>query len=335
MRVTIEDVAAHSAVSVATVSRAMRGLPNVSPATRARVMASIAELGYRPDPNASRLATGKSGMVAVAATTLQLWYTAQIVAGVEAVLSSEGVDTMIVGMGDGGIPHLVGGPARRVDGLLILDIEPDEFEVAALAAMRIPWVLIGGRSPWGSSVWIDNAAGGALAARHLFSLGHSRIGVIGGNADRLRFSTPLDRLQGFVDAHRRSGVEFDQDLVVSGNFSLEGGRDALVTLMSMSAPPTAVFCLSDDMAFGALQAAREMGLRIPQDLTLVGFDDQEVSEVVGLTTIHQDPQAMAAAGVRLLLDDLSGSGTGIRHLESPLWLVVRTSSGLCSTARPV
>lgn len=328
MRVTIEDVAAHSAVSVATVSRAMRGLPNVSPATRARVLASISELGYRPDPNASRLATGRSGMVAVAATTLQLWYTAQVVAAVEAVLSSEGLDTMIMAMGDGGASDLIAGSVRRVDGLLIIDIQPDELEISTLEAMRIPWVLIGGRSDAGSSVWIDNVAGGGLAARHLFSAGHSRIGVIGGSVNRLRSPTPAERLGGFVEAHRQAGVEFHPELVVSGNFSLEGGREALVELMSRPEPPTAVFCLSDDMAFGAIQAAGEMGIRIPQDLALVGFDDQEVSGVFGLTTVRQDPQAMVAAGVRLLLDDLAGRSREIRHIEFPVSLVVRSSSGL-------
>lgn len=326
VRVTIEDVAAHSGVSVATVSRAMRGLPNVSPGTRDRVLASIRQLEYRPDPNASRLAAGRSRTVAVAASSIQLWYTAQVVAGVEAVLGAEGLDLLLLTLGDGTAAPIVRGAARRADAIVILDVIPDEFESAALTAMRVPWALVGGRAPGGTNVWIDNEAGAGLAVDHLVSLGHRRIGLIGGGPTRVHSPTPEQRRYGFRRALATAGIELDPHLEVDGGFSIEGGREAMGLLLDRNDPPTAVFAMSDEMAFGAIGAARRRGLRVPEDVAVVGFDDHEVSAVIGLTTVRQDPQAMGAAAARGLISILEQGDLSPVEREFDLTLVVRSST---------
>ncbi len=331
---TIEDVAARCGVSVATVSRAMRGLPNVSPSTRAKVMNAITEMDFRPDRNAARLAAGRSGTIAVAAVSLQLWYTAQVVSAVEAVLTGEGQDVLVVTLGDGTASSLAGGVARRVDGVIVLDVIPDEFERSSLRAMRVPWVLAGGRVEGGSSVWIDNVRAGRIATRHLLELGHERVGVVGGGPTRLRSTTPEERLSGHRAALQEAGIEFDPDLVVDGNFSVEGGAEAFRTLFASSRPPTAIFAMSDEMAFGVLQAARETGVSVPADLSLVGFDDHDLARTVGLTTMRQDPSAMAAAAARLLLDRLTEPDREPESLEFAVDLVVRETTAAAAGLPP-
>jgi DNA-binding LacI/PurR family transcriptional regulator len=337
VRVTIEDVAAHSGVSVATVSRAMRGLPNVSPATRDRVLASIKLLDYRPDPNASRLAAGRSGTVALAASSIQLWYTAQVVAGVEAVLGAEGLDLLLLTLGYGTAAPIVSGAARRADAIIIVDVIPDEFESASLTAMRVPWALVGGRAPGGTNVWIDNGAGAGLAIDHLVSLGHRRIGLIGGGPTRVHSPTPEQRRSGYRQALAAAGIELDPQLEVNGGFSIEGGREAMSLLLDRTDPPTAVFAMSDEMAFGAIAAARQRGLRVPEDLAVAGFDDHEVSDVMGLTTVRQDPQGMGAVAARSLISILERGDLDPVERRFDLTLVVRSSTvgGLASGAGTV
>jgi DNA-binding LacI/PurR family transcriptional regulator len=326
VRVTIEDVAAHSGVSVATVSRAMRGLPNVSPVTRDRVLASIKVLDYRPDPNASRLATGRSGTVAVAASSIQLWYTAQVVAGVEAVVGAEGLDLLLLTLGDGTAAPIVSGAARRVDAIVILDVVPDEFESAALTAMNVPWALVGGRAPGGTNIWIDNEDGARVAVDHLLSLGHRRIGLIGAAPTRVHSPTPEQRRSGYRRALQAAGVDPDPQMEVNGGFSIEGGGDAMDVLLDRTDPPTAVFAMSDEMAFGAMAAARRRGLRVPDDLAVVGFDDHEVAAVMGLSTVRQDPQAMGAAAARSLISIIERRDLTPVERRFDLTLVVRSST---------
>lgn len=335
VRVTIEDVAAHSGVSVATVSRAMRGLPNVSPVTRDRVLASIKVLDYRPDPNASRLATGRSGTVAVAASSIQLWYTAQVVAGVEAVVGAEGLDLLLLALGDGTAAPIVSGAARRADAIVILDVVPDEFESAALTAMKVPWALVGGRAPGGTNIWIDNEGGARMAVDHLLSLGHRRIGLIGAAPTRVHSQTPELRRSGYRRALEAAGVDPDSQLEVNGGFSIEGGGDAMDVLLDRTEPPTAVFAMSDEMAFGAMAAARRRGLRVPEDMAVVGFDDHEVAAVMGLTTVRQDPQAMGAAAARILISTIERRDLTPVERRFDLTLVVRSSTagGLASSEK--
>ncbi len=326
-RVTIEDVAERAGVSVATVSRAMRGLPNVSPSTRERVMETISEMSYRPDPNAARLAAGRSRTFAMAASALQLWYTGQVLAGAEAVLSTEGQDLLVVALQDGSASTLVSGLARRVDGVILLDIIPDEFEIASLTAMEVPWAVVGGYVESAHCMWIDNVDGARRAVSHLTDLGHSRIGLIGAAPNRMHSHTTDDRAEGYRQALEAVGLLVAEDLVADGGFSMEGGREAMKELLELSPRPTAVFAMSDDMAFGAILETRNQGLQIPNDLALIGFDDHDLSAAFGLSTIRQDPQLMGARCARGMIERLAGSTIGDRdQVQFPLELVERAST---------
>ncbi len=328
--VTIEDVAARAKVSVATVSRALRGLPNVAPSTRERVLAAARELSYVADPSAARLATGRSRTIGLAVPMLGQWVYSKVFSGVEAVVVAAGYDVLPFSLsGPGGMSGFVESlPFRkRVDGLLLVDAHLDEAQFARVRSAGAAMVTIGSRCECASSLVVDNVAAARLAVGHLTGLGHRRIALIGGiDDDPFHFTVPVERHQGYVEALGAAGVEPDPELVVPGNFSLEGGAEAMYRLLELSEPPTAVFCASDEMAIGAMQVARDAGLRVPEELSVLGFDDHDVSEYVGLTTIRQDVVGLGERGATMLLDGLRDPDRPPVHERHPTRLVVRRST---------
>jgi LacI family transcriptional regulator, repressor for deo operon, udp, cdd, tsx, nupC, and nupG len=327
---TIEDVARRAKVSVATVSRALRGLPNVAPSTRQRVMAVAAELEYVADPSASRLAGGSGRTVGLVVPMLGQWYYAKLFSGVEAVVAAADHDLLPFTLsGPGGISRFVETlPFRkRADGLIIVDAPLAVEDLRRVAAAGAPVVTLGLASEFAPGLVIDNAAASRLAVGHLTGLGHRRIALIGGlTDDPFHFSVPVDRYRGYRDALQAAGLEVDPSLVVPGNFSLEGGAEAMHVLLALDDPPSAVFACSDEMAIGAMQVARDAGRRIPEDLSIVGFDDHEVAEYLGLTTIRQDVVGQGEQVASMLLDRLAGGeGTPERRVL-PTRLVVRRTT---------
>ena len=334
-RATIEDVARAAGVSVATVSRALRQLPNVADSTRARVEAAAAELDYRADPAASRLATGRSRSVAVVVQLLNGWYSSHVVAGVEAVCAEAGYDTIVVGVGPGSHDRDVFSAAdaihRRVDAIIFVDVRVSSEELAALAEQSLALVSVGHELPQIPSVGIDDVEVGRLAARHLIALGHRRIGLING-PDELPFVVPHQRQNGFEQAMRAAGLEPDPDLYVPGNFTVQDGADALHTLMDLDEPPTAIFALADEMAFGVILAAEERGVKIPDDVSLIGVDDHDFAPVVGLTTVHQDVAEHGARAARLVVTQLGHSQETVDTEPAPIWIVERRTTAPPCTA---
>ena len=328
-RATIEDVASLAGVSVATVSRALRNLPNVADSTRARVEKAALELDYRADPAASRLATGRSRSVAVVVQLLTGWYSSHVVAGVEAVCAEAGYDTIVVGVGPGSHNRDVFSAAdaihRRVDGIIFVDVRVSSEELAALAEQSLALVSVGHELPEIPSVGIDDIEVGRIAARHLIGLGHRRIGLING-PDELPFVVPHQRQDGFEQALREAGIEPDPRLYVAGNFTVQDGADALQTLMDLDDPPTAIFALADEMAFGVMLAANERGIRIPDDVSLMGVDDHDFAPVVGLTTVHQDVAEHGARAARLVVTQLAHSPETIDTEPAPIRLVARRTT---------
>lgn len=331
-RTTIEDVAAAAGVSVATVSRAMRGLPNVALSTRERVTEVADRLAYRADPTAARLATGRSRSIALAVPLLNSWYFSQVVSGAEAVCSAEGYDMIVLGVtGDDARCALLDDTAslhRRVDGIIFVDIALAPVETALLAEHQLAAVTIGTTTDRFPAITIDDVRVAELAVDHLVGLGHRRIGLIGGqHDDPLRFHVPDLRRAGYRRSLERAGLDADETLDVLGNFSVLGGCDAMTTLLDLDEPPTAVFAMSDEMAFGTLLAAREAGLDVPADLSVVGVDDHDVAVVVGLTTVRQSVADHGAAAARRLIAQLDGEPVEPQHDERPVELVVRSSTG--------
>lgn len=316
-------------MSVATVSRAMRNLPNVAESTRARVEAAARELDYHADPAASRLATGRSRAVAVVVQLLNGWYSSHVVAGVEAVCAEAGYATIVVGVGpsvsDGNVFSAADSIHRRVDAIIFVDVRVSPDELAALAGESLVLVSVGHELPQVPSVGIDDVEVGRIAARHLVDLGHRRIGLING-PDALPFVVPHQRQTGFEEVLRAAAIEPDPSLYVAGNFTVQDGADALHTLMDLDDPPTAIFALADEMAFGVILAANERGVRIPEDVSLVGVDDHEMAPVVGLTTVHQDVAEHGARAARLVVQQLADSDDEADTSPAPVRLIVRRTT---------
>lgn len=336
-RATIEDVATAAGVSVATVSRALRGLPHVAPTTRHRVEQVATELAYRPDPAAARLATGRSRTVALAVPVLNSWYVSQVVSGAEAVCSAGGYDLIVMGVtGEAARRALLAPDSslhRRVDGVVFIDIAVDADEVVRLTERGLAVVTLGNITPGCPSVTIDEEQVARLATDHLLGLGHRRIGLLGGQRDDpLGFTVPHRRREGYLLALEQAGIPFDSDLEAVGNFSVLGGREAMASLLGLTDPPTAVFAMSDEMAFGAILAVREAGLAIPDDCSIVGVDDHDLSIVVGLTTVRQPVADHGARAARLLIDQLHGP-VSPTNVESSVSLVVRSTTAAPRTHR--
>jgi LacI family transcriptional regulator, repressor for deo operon, udp, cdd, tsx, nupC, and nupG len=328
---TIEDVAARAQVSVATVSRALRGLPNVAPSTRERVMVAATDLHYVADPSAARLASGRNLAIGLVVPMFGPWYYARAFSGVESVLTVAGYDLLpYTTSGPGGLDAFVQRlPFRkRVDGLIVVDGPPLTGRLAQVVREGVHVVTVGVRTDIASSIVIDNVGAARTVVDHLVALGHRRIALISGlDDDPFGFTAPSDRWRGYLDALAAAGIAEDPALVVAGNFSPEGAGEAMHQLLALPEPPTAVFAMSDEMAMGAAQVARDAGLAIPQDLSIAGFDDHELARYVGLTTVRQDVLRVGERAAELLLEHLSGLRTVVTHEVAPTSLVVRGTTG--------
>lgn len=336
-RATIEHVAERAGVSVATVSRALRGLPNVAASTRARVEAAALELSYRPDPNASRLAAGRTYTIGMAVPLIGRWYFSQVVAGAHKTLTAAGYDLLLMGVDSVEARHRFitewAVLHKRVDGLVMVDLRLSRPEVAELKAASAVVSTVGDRYPPFSSVTIDNRAGAGLAVRHLLDLGHRRIGLIGtGPRVSLSFWVPDERRKGYRDALGHADVTNDPVYEAPGDFTVEGGASGMRRLLALRHPPTAVFAMSDEIAMGAMQVARQSGLRVPEDISFVGFDDHEMAAVVGLTTIRQPVARCGELAARFVIDAIEDA-SGPQHAVEPFELVVRTSTAAVSRRR--
>lgn len=327
--VGIEDVARRAGVSVATVSRALRGLPNVADATRARVEAAAAELHYVAHPHASRLAARRSATVGIVVPKLTSWYHTCVLAAAESVFAAAGLDFLpyvVAGREQrerfaGGLPF-----RKRVDGLVIVDL-PFSAKQLRLVGSRVPTISLGVPSDELASVTVENHSGARMAVRHLVTLGHVRIGLIAGRREEPASAVVApERERGYRSALEEAGIEVDDALRVAGGFSHRGGAEALARLMSLDDPPTAVFALSDEMAIGAMHTARGLGMRVPDDLSIVGFDDNAVATYLGLTTVDQSVAAQGEVAARLLLDALDDTTPAPASRCLPCRLVLRSTT---------
>jgi DNA-binding LacI/PurR family transcriptional regulator len=288
----IKDVAREVSMSTATVSRALRGLPGVSEETRVRVMETARRLGYVPSPSAAGLASGRTRTVAVVVPFVTRWFFAAVVQGAEEVLRQRGYDLLLYNLaGEESARRRVfetGLLMKRADAVLVLSLEPSADELTRLRALGRPVTIVGADVPGWATVRIDDAAAARAATEHLLGLGHRRIGYVGGETEGvLDFTAPRARARGYHEALRVAGVAADPGLEVAADFSVNGAARAAGELLERPDRPTAVFAASDEMAIGVLRAARALGLRVPEELSVIGIDDHEMAESFDLTTVAQ------------------------------------------------
>ncbi len=326
-RIRIVDVARAAGVSVATVSRVLNGAETVAPELRDRVVSASRELGYRPNPHARALHTGRSHAIGVAATYVGGFF-ADLFDGLESRLAGAGYRLLVAG-GNGQRADerntLFDLLNRHVDGLVVFLEAVGDADLAEVVGRGTPTLVLGRVVPGIEDrcfAW-DQRAGGALATRHLLAMGHRRIGHLAGPTSNLH---ARERREGYVQAMREAGIALEPGWIAEGDFQENGGREAMRTLLAQS-DLTAVFVANDQMALGALSALWERGLRCPTDLSLIGFDDQRVSSFTTppLTTVRQPLEELGRiVADRLLLDIRSEQGAGRPDLP-PLALVKRAS----------
>jgi DNA-binding LacI/PurR family transcriptional regulator len=308
--ISIKDIARAARVSHSTVSRALRDSPLVNPQTRALIQRIAEEKGYTVSAVARGLATNRTGTIGVVVTTIADPFAGEVVSGLEELALSHHY-SMILAAGhadpDRELLAVHSLQERRVDGILIMASRIGALYLQMLSKLKVPIVLINSHhhGEFIYSVRIDNVGGARLATRYLADLGHTRIGYIG---DRFGYQSDMERFQGYQEILQEAGAGFDPELVAHGDGSPDGGMQAMHRLLTLSDRPTAVFCYNDREAFGAMRAIREHGLRVPADVSLVGFDDLFLSPFTDppLTTIRQPKREMGLLAGEILLKLLGG-----------------------------
>lgn len=335
--VSIDEVARRAGVSTATVSRALSGNGHVSPTTKLRVEEAAEELGYVVSSTASSLASGRMKNIGVVVPFLGRWFFSSVVEGAAQSLLRNGYDLTLYNLTGGAedrrrvFTHFL--LRQRVDAVIAISLELTESEVGSLHALGKPLVGVGGPIDGVRTLTIDDVAVGRLATDHLLALGHTRIAHIGGNKDvDLDFRLPTNRRLGYATALAAAGIDPAGDLFQAADFTIRGGYQAAKQLLgSPHGRPTAIFASSDEMAIGSILAARDLGLVVPRDVSVIGIDDHELSDFFGLSTIAQFPQGQGEKAVEILMDQLHPGVRDQAGLNTPLpfELIVRSS-----TARP-
>jgi DNA-binding LacI/PurR family transcriptional regulator len=327
---TINDVAARAGVSRTTTSRVLNNHPKVDVQTRRRVLEVIAELQYVPSPSARRLSLGRTWTIDVVASYLTRPQAIERLRGAEAVLGESAFDLVI---------HNVESPERRerylrelpvasrTDGILLVSLPPTSDNLLWIAGAPVPLVAVDVPSTGAEGLPVvrgDDEGGGGIAARYLVTLGHRAIGFVADSFENpYGFTSSRDRFAGFSTVLGGLGVTVEAALGAHGSRT---ARDLAIGLLTGPRPPTAIFAASDTQALGVLSAVRDLGLQVPGDVTVVGYDDISVAEPIGLTTIRQHLYESGRIGAEMLLAEIEK-----RSRETPVVtlapeLVVRATS---------
>jgi LacI family transcriptional regulator len=330
--ITINDVARFAGVSRATVSRVLNNQAYVADDVRTRVQAAMDTLGYHPSRTARRMRAMSSDLVGLIIPDIQNTLFQALVRGVEDAAYAQNMNVVLCNTDD--IPdkqkvYVRLMQAEQAAGLIVVPTHPNDG--AMLEPVRnagIPIILLDRdvNNFEADSIRVDNVRGALLAARHLITLGYQRIALIAGT----QYLTPgRERLQGFYDAMHERGIEIDQALVKVGNFKIENGYELALELMNAAAPPDAIFASNNLMTLGALRALHELGLRVPQDVALVGFDDMPWAEDLNppLTAVSQPGYEIGQQAVQLLLKRIERPDAPFSRVILQPKLIVRQSCG--------
>jgi len=333
--ITIRDVAKKAGVGVGTVSRVLNQSPSVSETTREKVLSAIAELKYTPSPIARRLSLGKTMTIGVITPFFTRSSYVERLRGVESVLSQSEYDFIIynvetVERRDQYFREI---PRReRIDGMMIMSLPPTDEDAQRFADAQVPTILVDAVHPNISQVIIDDVDGGYKATMHLIELGHRKISYLSDYMKNSPFHfTPVqDRYQGYRNALAEAGIDFNPAYYKQSELSEQEAQRMAVEVLSLPDPPTAIFAYSDTQAFGVLRAAQDLGIEVPEQLSIIGYDDIELAEYLNLTTIRQNLFLSGVKGAELMLTAVSGHNNTPQQVILPTELMVRRT-----TAPPV
>lgn len=337
----LADVAARAGVAKATASRALTGTGYVSDATRDRVLTAAQELGYVPSTSAVTLATGRTGSVGVLMPHVNRWFFAEVLEGIQQALLERGLDLVLYDAKPGSAGRerifrefLARG---RYDGLIAVGVEPATDELQRLLDLGHPVVLVVGDPALASVVEVDDDDLMRRATEHLAHLGHTAIAFLG-TPDDIATAPRVERRRhrAYVDAMTSLGLAH-KTRHVPAETSIPGGYAAAVELLGDSRTrPTAIVAVCDEVAVGAIIAARRLGIGVPGALSVVGVDDHEYAEMFALTTFYQDPRAQGVRAVEILLSEIADPDSPRTVVEELARLIVRNStSALDPLAAPV
>ncbi len=327
---TMRNVADRSGVSVQTVSAVVNNKPGITPETRERVMEVVRQLGYRPHSVARSLRTRRTRMIALVVSDIANPSFSTIASAAEDQAHPAGYSLVVYNTHDDierAASDMRTTIERWVDGVLFVSAEDQMTSLHTLQSVKIPSVAID-RIPEnysGASVTLDNFKAGHMAAEHLVQLGHQRIAHISGP---LKLRLARERYRGFRESLLSHGLNPEMYPAGEGNWDCEDGFRAMQQLLAHKPPPTALFAANDRMALGAIQAAYQAGLHVPDDISIIGLDDIEVArfQVPPLTTVRQSFDDLATHGVRLLLNIVEGNEISDYHIVLEPTLVQRSST---------
>ncbi len=332
MTITIKDIAKKAGVSYATVSRALNNRPEVSEKTRREIQRLAAEMGYKPNAIARGLVTKETFTLGLIIPDITNPFFPEVARGVEEAASDAGYSVFLCNTNwdvkkEKTYIELL--EEKRVDGLILASVCEDEKSLRDLIDREVPVVLIN-RVPEQVSinyVAIDNIKGAQQAVEHLISLGHRRIAYVGGLK---QVESTRERLQGYRLALAIHDIPFKEELVRYGTFKKESGYESALALLSLPQPPTAIFAVNDILALGVIHAIKDKGLKVPDDVAVVGFDDIPFAAYaeVNLTTVAQPKYTMGEMAAKILIDEIrKGPSPEKKYIVLPPTLVIRASSG--------
>jgi LacI family transcriptional regulator len=340
MPVTIYEVAEKAGVGIGTVSRVLNDSPQITPATRAKVLKVIRQLNFQPHAMAQSLARRKSRTVGVIVPFFTGYFYVELLRGIQQSLSENDFDLILYGVDDlqkkdACCKRVL--QQRRVDGVLLLSMPLTEPFVKEFKRRKLPLVLVDAFHPKLDSITVNNEAGAYQAVRHLIHAGYRKIAIVNGHWE----SKPAqERLAGYKRALAEAGLAIPAEYILSSDaldesaamndgFSKETGYRAVQQMLALNGShPEAIFAASDIQALGAITAARERGLRIPEDLAVIGFDDIELAQLIGLSTMRQPIREMGKLAVDCLLAKINGEKeTAKVHHRFDTELIVRETSG--------
>lgn len=326
-RVTIYDVATRAGVSIASVSRVLNSPAQVNEPLRSRVLAAIDELGFVPKAEAAARARRSVQRIGILTPFFTYPSFVQRLRGVASVLLGSPYELVVytvdsLARRDGYLSNL---PLhQRLDGLIVMSLSVDDRAVERLLAHHLPTVLVEHHHPALSSIEIDDRAGGRLAAQYALAHGHQRCAFLGdGDLPAYSLRPAEARLASYCETLAADGVDLPAGAVSCVFPDSKRAYEAAQRLLARPDPPTFIFCSSDLHAMGVLKAARQMGISIPQQLMLVGFDDLDVAAYIGLTTIRQPLDESGRIAANILLDHLANHERPVQRVMLPLTLQVR------------